>query len=97
MKKYSFPVEGMTCASCVARVEKIVKKFENVKNVNVNLANETLTFEAEEKIDLNSIAKEIEDYGYKLKIDHIKSTSQKISSSKDDFKDEFFEKLKTDF
>ncbi|MCK7520166.1 MAG: heavy-metal-associated domain-containing protein [Ignavibacteriales bacterium] len=30
----------MTCASCVARVEKAVSKFEGVSAVNVNLATE---------------------------------------------------------
>ncbi|KAB2846340.1 MAG: hypothetical protein F9K42_11535, partial [Ignavibacterium sp.] len=31
-KKISLPVEGMTCASCVARVEKTVSKVEGIKN-----------------------------------------------------------------
>ena len=67
MRKYTFPVEGMTCASCVARVEKIVKKFDGIKNISVNLASEKLNFEADdENIDVSKIAEAVEDYGYKI-------------------------------
>jgi len=31
IEKLSLPVEGMTCASCVARVEKTIAKFNGVK------------------------------------------------------------------
>jgi Cu+-exporting ATPase len=35
-----FPVTGMTCASCVRRVEKALQKQPGVQQVSVNLANE---------------------------------------------------------
>ena len=37
MKK-QFTVKGMTCASCAARVEKVVNKIDGVDNATVNLA-----------------------------------------------------------
>ena len=40
LEKISAPVEGMTCASCVARVEKSISKIQGVKNVSVILATE---------------------------------------------------------
>ena len=37
------PIEGMTCASCVRRVEKALAKVEGVHEVGVNLATERAT------------------------------------------------------
>ena len=34
------PIEGMTCASCVNRIERFVNKVDGVTTVNVNLATE---------------------------------------------------------
>lgn len=36
----SFPVEGMTCAACVGRVERGLQKAEGVLSASVNLATE---------------------------------------------------------
>ncbi|MCK5446107.1 MAG: copper ion binding protein, partial [Rhodospirillaceae bacterium] len=36
-----FAIEGMTCASCVSRIEKAVAKLDGVSKVTVNLADET--------------------------------------------------------
>ncbi len=83
-KKISFPVEGMTCASCVARVEKAILKFDGVTNVNVNLATEKVTMQFEpSKLDLNKLAEKIEDIGYKLDLSsyNIKDKINKDSPS----------------
>ncbi|RMI03504.1 MAG: heavy metal translocating P-type ATPase [Calditrichaeota bacterium] len=39
-RQITFPVEGMSCASCVAHVEKALKGVEGVQFVQVNLATE---------------------------------------------------------
>ena len=63
----SLPVEGMTCASCVLRVEKSLKKIEGVEDVNVNLATERVTFTYNKsQADLNKISEAVEDVGYKI-------------------------------
>ena len=40
---WSFAIEGMTCASYVARVKKVFAKVPDVEFAVVNLANETAT------------------------------------------------------
>ncbi len=39
----SFPVEGMTCASCVNRITRFLNKVDGVAEANVNLASESAT------------------------------------------------------
>jgi len=101
-KKFNIPVEGMTCASCVARVEKVVGKVEGIKNVSVNFANEKLSFETDKnEIDLNFIAKSLGEYGYKLKIDEaqipVSTPTEEKSVFAEKSQDDFYQKLKNDF
>jgi len=92
------PIEGMTCASCVARVEKSILKVDGVKNVSVNLATEKVMIEFETgKIDLSKIAKTVEDAGYKI---DFTSDSKKAEKKDNDVTDKLREtnkKLKNDF
>lgn len=97
MKNFDLPIEGMTCASCVTRVEKIIGKFDGVKNVSVNLATEKVTFETDrENVDLNEIAKAVHDHGYELKLESI---DKKINHEEHhhDERDESFITLKKEF
>jgi Cu+-exporting ATPase len=67
VKNISLPIEGMTCASCVSRVEKTIAKFEGVLKVSVNLASEKALIEYNpDVIDFVKLAKLIDDSGYKL-------------------------------
>ena len=43
VEKTTFSVGGMTCASCVANVEKALAKVPGVISANVNLASEKAT------------------------------------------------------
>ena len=40
IKSISLPVAGMTCASCVGRVEKVLGGLDGVSNASVNLTTE---------------------------------------------------------
>jgi P-type Cu+ transporter len=94
MAGYSYKVEGMTCASCSARVEKIVKKFEGMDNVSVNLATEKLSFDSPAgNTDIRQIASALSEYGYILKIEDEKNKTAENS----DEKDEHYIQLKKDF
>ncbi|HYZ04400.1 MAG TPA: heavy metal translocating P-type ATPase [Rubrobacter sp.] len=45
VREVTFEVKGMTCASCVGRVERVLKKVPGVLEASVNLANESATVE----------------------------------------------------
>lgn len=50
MRKESYAVEGMTCASCALTVEKALSKLEGIQQVHVNLANETVSIDYDENL-----------------------------------------------
>lgn len=86
------PVEGMTCASCVARVEKAIQKVDGVKNVSVNLASEKALIEYEKgKINLNEISKVVREAGYKVNLNSVSSDKVKprLPDSEQNTKKEF--------
>jgi len=83
IEKISAPVSGMTCASCVARVEKSIAKVEGVTNVAVNLATEKVTVNIDKsKIGIDEIKKVVEEAGYR--IDLSTWDEEKNSSNTDD-------------
>ena len=45
MQKDTFPVLGMSCAACAARVDKTLRRQHGVKDVGVNYAAATATVE----------------------------------------------------
>jgi len=65
-RKSIFPVSGMTCASCVARVEQALSSVPGVISANVNLASEKATVEYIEGTELADLRRVVEDAGYKL-------------------------------
>jgi Cu+-exporting ATPase len=66
VRKSMFPVRGMTCASCVARVEEALKNVSGVLNVSVNLASETATVEYLEGVEASKFRQAVRDAGYEL-------------------------------
>ena len=59
-------IEGMTCASCVGRVEKALQKLPNIDAVSVNLATEKATIQSHESLDYDAIIQTIEKAGYEV-------------------------------
>ncbi len=61
-KKIILPVTGMTCASCVATIEKGLSKLTGVTQVNVNLASEKASIEYDSsKVDTKALMETIKD------------------------------------
>jgi len=65
-KKSIFPVGGMTCASCVARVEQALSSVPGVISANVNLASEKATVDYIEGTEIASLRRAVKEAGYEL-------------------------------
>jgi Cu+-exporting ATPase len=66
-KKSTFPVGGMTCASCVANIEKALVKVPGVISVNVNLASEKATIQyLEGEASMADFRQAVEGAGYSI-------------------------------
>jgi Cu+-exporting ATPase len=65
-KKSIFPVGGMTCAACVARVEQALSSVPGVISANVNLASEKATVEYVEGTELADLRQAVKEAGYEL-------------------------------
>jgi len=65
MEIIQLDIKGMTCASCVAHVEKGIAKAGGVDSVSVNLATEKATVSYDpDQIDIDRIIHSVEESGY---------------------------------
>ena len=60
------PIEGMTCASCVGRVERALKAVPGVDAVSVNLATERASITTRSTIARAQLVEAIENAGYSV-------------------------------
>jgi Cu+-exporting ATPase len=66
-KQITIPVEGMTCASCVAHVEHALQEVPGVTGVSVNLAAEKAAIEMGAKeVSLEQLREAVAGAGYKV-------------------------------
>jgi Cu+-exporting ATPase len=61
-------IEGMTCASCVGRVERALNKVPGVKGVSVNLANERAHLELLGHVDSQTLLDAVSKAGYSASV-----------------------------
>ncbi|WP_175754300.1 heavy metal translocating P-type ATPase [Burkholderia ambifaria] len=57
-------IDGMTCASCVSRVEKALAKVPGVTRASVNLATERATIDAAPDVSASRLAEAVQQAGY---------------------------------
>ncbi len=65
--RIDIPISGMTCASCVSRVEKSLKATAGVQSANVNLATEVASVQADPSVNLEVLSAAVREAGYDLK------------------------------
>ncbi|MGH8484911.1 MAG: copper ion binding protein, partial [Pseudomonas sp.] len=61
-------IEGMTCASCVGRVERALAKVPGVQKVSVNLANERAHLQLLGHVDSNVLIAAVSQAGYSARL-----------------------------
>lgn len=65
--KETYPVIGLSCASCVKKIETVLNKTEGVIEANVNFASEKATIEYDdEMISMDKLADAVKSIGYEL-------------------------------
>ncbi|KGK78153.1 ATPase [Thalassobacter stenotrophicus] len=62
----TLPVEGMSCASCVGRVERALKAVPGVSDASVNLAAERADVSIDAAVDPATIVQAVEGLGYRV-------------------------------
>ena len=66
MKETNLKREGMHCAGCSTRLEKILNNLEGVETAKVSLEEKKATIKYDEtKINIENIKEAIEDTGFK--------------------------------
>ena len=64
-KQLTLPITGMTCANCVATVERNLKKLDGVQSAVVNLSSERATVDFEpSKLKLGDVIARVNRAGY---------------------------------
>ncbi|MBK5898024.1 heavy metal translocating P-type ATPase [Catonella massiliensis] len=87
MKKETYNITGMSCASCSAAVTRAVEKLEGAKDVNVNLMQNKMTLELSDGLTDEMVIKAVEDAGYgaSVKKDIKSESSKKQTDTADDY------------
>lgn len=83
-KQITLPITGMTCANCVAAVERNIKKVDGVQVANVNLSSERATVEFDPGLaGLSDFLGRIERAGYGIASGEADLLIQRLSDDND--------------
>ena len=72
-------IEGMTCASCVRRVENALTKVPGVKRASVNLATETAEVELDQAVDTDLLLRAVSSAGYGAQVAGVSQTLEEAA------------------
>ena len=65
----TFPVGGMTCASCAASVERALSRVEGVEKAAVNFASGKAVVSLSREVDVDRLRQAVADVGYEMVVD----------------------------
>jgi Cu+-exporting ATPase len=74
------PIEGMTCGSCVGRIERMVRRLDGVERVRVSLRDETMTVRRDPLLASDTqLALAVEQAGYRADPDRAEPVTAEVS------------------
>ncbi len=83
-KQLILPITGMTCANCVASVERNLKKLDGIDSAVVNLSSERATFEFDPSLlGLDTIIARVKRAGYGIAMGEADLLVQRMSDDND--------------
>lgn len=93
----NFPVQGMGCAACVARVQNTIKSLDGVSGCNVSLASNSAQVDYDPKVVTSAeIRKAVQDAGYDLVIVNEDDPEEDADSEADRLREDYYRGLKRD-
>ena len=81
LTQWQFPIEGMTCAACVARVERALSNIAGVTEASVNFATEQASVKASSDVSMTMLTSAVEKAGYRATPHHTPDSSDAGSAS----------------
>lgn len=66
MQTVTYQVTGMDCPSCVAKIETAARAARGVRHVEVSLASQTMTLEADRPDAISEVERAVGELGYRL-------------------------------
>lgn len=82
MSQVDLEIEGMTCTSCAARIERRLNKIDGV-HATVNFATETARVSFPSSVETDQLVSEVEATGYKARV-AVSASEPKASDNTDD-------------
>jgi Cu+-exporting ATPase len=72
LKQIDLPIRGMSCASCVERIETGLSRLEGIKEVSINFAGEkgNILYDPS-RVSMNQILREIDNIGYGTRTEEV--------------------------
>ncbi|CAM3867210.1 heavy metal translocating P-type ATPase [Alkalicoccus chagannorensis] len=92
MEKVNLSVSGMSCASCVNRVEKSIKKVDGVEEAQANLASHSAQVRTDGSVSTEQLIQAVEKLGFGAEIqeDEVKDQSEEQESEAQSLKKSVF-------
>lgn len=90
MKKETFKIEGLSCASCAASSQRVLSKMEGVKEATVNFANKAALIEYDElTVNYDEMKAQLSPMGY-----HLLEDTERIRAEQEEKEQVRFKSLK---